>query len=144
MHIRYLNQIFGPTISSWNATKPSLAPVSGKEFYQCREGPDRWPLKSSSHKLKLKDILLTKPNISEWHNHSNFHCYDYQQNEGNLRKVTGTNNVGQFKGGKVLVTYTTRHCAYGKYFWMFWMPLPLSPCNVQDFALISIDQKKRC
>ena len=68
MHIRYLNQIFGPTISSWNATKPSLAPVSGKQFYQCREGPDRWPLKSSSHKLTLKDICLTKPNISEWPN----------------------------------------------------------------------------
>ena len=139
MHIRYLNQIFGPTISSWRAAIPSLAPVFGKQFYQCREGPDQWSLKLSSHKLTLKDISLTKPNISQWHNHSNFHCHDYQQNEGNLRKVTGTNNVGQFKGGKVLVTYTTKHCAYGKY---FWMPLPLSPCNVQDFALISIHQKK--
>ena len=77
MHIWYLNQIFGPTISSWRAAIPSLAPVNGKQFYQCREGPDQWSIKLSSHKLTLKDIRLTKPNISKWHNHSNFHCHDF-------------------------------------------------------------------
>ncbi len=133
IYIRYLNQIFGPTISSWRAAIPSLAPVKGKQFYQCREGPDQCSIKLSSHKLTLKDIRLTKPDISKWHNHSNFHCHDFQQNEGNLRKVTGTNNVGQFKGGKVLVTYLRKHRAYRKY---FWMPLPLSPSNVQDFKLM--------
>ena len=38
----------------------------------------------------------------------------------------------------MLVTYTTKQRAYGEY---LWMPLPLSPVNMQDFALITIDQK---
>ena len=37
-----------------------------------------------------------------------------------------------------MVTYTTKHKAYGGY---LWMPLPQSPSNMQDFALITMKQK---
>jgi len=55
-----------------------------------------------------------------------------------MRKATGTKNVAQLKGGRVMVTYMTTHKAYGGY---LWMPLTLSPSEMQDFALITMKQK---
>ena len=52
-----------------------------------------------------------------------------------MRKATRTKNVAQFKGGKVMVTYMTKQKAYGGY---LWMPLPLSPSEMHDFALITM------
>ena len=37
MHIQYLNQIYGQTYPSWKVI-PSLVTVSGKRYYQCRQG----------------------------------------------------------------------------------------------------------
>ena len=92
MHLRYLNQIHGPSMSSWR-TVPSVVSISGRHFYQCRRGPDQWTFKLPSHKLSLKDVKLTKPNLSNWQNHPYFHCHDFLDNKGNLSKDTGTSKV---------------------------------------------------
>jgi hypothetical protein len=111
--------------------------VSGKHYYQCRQGPDQWLLKTTLFKNSER-VELTKPNVSLWQNLDDFFCRDYWQDGGGMRKATGTKNVAQFKGGKVMVTYTTKQKAYGGY---LWMPLPLSPSEMQDFALITMKQK---
>ena len=49
MHIRYLNQIYGQTYPSWKVI-PSLVTVSGKHYYQCRQGSDQWLLKTTLFK----------------------------------------------------------------------------------------------
>ena len=116
---------------------PSLVTVSGKHYYQCRQGPDQWLLKTTLFK-NLERVQLTKPNISLWQNRDEFFCRDYSQDGGGMRKATRTKNVAQFKMGKVMVTYTTKQKAYGGY---LWMPLPLSPTEMQDFALITMKQK---
>ena len=136
MHIQYLNQIYGQTYPSWKVI-PSLVTVSGKNYYQCRQGPDQWLLKTTLFK-NLERVALTKPNVSLWQNRDEFICRDYLQDGRWMRKATGTKNVAQFKGGKVMVTYTTKQKAYGGY---LWMPLPLSPTEMQDFALITMKQK---
>jgi len=135
MHIRYLNQIYGQTYPSWKVIL-SLVTVSGKHYYQCRQGPDQWLLKTTLFKNSER-VELTKPNVSLWQNLDDFFCRDYWQDGGGMRKATGTKNVAQFKGGKVMVmvTYTTKQKAYGGY---LWMPLPLSPSEMHDFALITM------
>ena len=136
MHIRYLNQIYGRTYHSWKVI-PSLVTVLGKQYYQCRQGPDQWLVKTTFFK-ESERVALTKPDMSLWQYRPDFFCKDYRQNGEELRKATGTKNVGQFKGGNVLVTYTMKQRAYGGY---LWMPLPLSPADMQDFALITMEQK---
>ena len=136
MHIQYLNQIYGRTYPSWKVI-PSLVTVSGKRYYQCRQGPDQWLVKTTFFK-ESERVALTKPDMSLWQYRPDFFCKDYRRNGEELRKATGTKNVGQFKGGNVLVTYTTKQRAYGGY---LWMPLPMSPADMQDFALITMEQK---
>jgi hypothetical protein len=136
MHIRYLNQIYGRTYPSWKVI-PSIVTVSGKRYYQCRQGPDQWLIKTPFFK-ESDGVALTKPDVSLWQYRSDFFCKDYRRDGEELRKATETKNVGQFKGGNVLVTYTTKQRAYGGY---LWMPLPLSPADMQDFALITMEQK---
>ena len=63
---------------------------------------------------------------------------DYQKDGKEMRNATRTKKVAQFEGGKVMVMYTSKHKAYGGY---LWMPLPLSPSEMQDFALLTMKQK---
>ena len=136
MHIRYLNQIYGPSYPTWKVL-PSLVTVGGKRYHQCRPGPDQWLVRTKFF-CEREIVDLTKPQMSHWQNRTDFFCKDYVLDSEDLRKITGTKNVAQFKGGKVLVTYTTKQRAYGGF---LWMPLPLSPQNMQDFALITMKQK---
>jgi hypothetical protein len=139
MHIRYLNQIYGQAYPTWEVL-PSLVTVAGKRYHQCRPGPDQcgWSLVRNKFFGETERVELTKPNMSLWQNRTDFFCKDNVLDSENLRKVTGTKNVAQFKGGNVLVTYTTNQRAYGGF---LWMPLPLSPQNMQDFALITMKKK---
>ena len=61
MHIRYLNQIYGRTYPSWKVIQ-SLVTVSRKHYYQCRQGPDQWLLKTTFIKNSER-VELTKPNV---------------------------------------------------------------------------------
>ncbi len=77
MHIRYLNQIYGKTFPSWMVI-PSLVTVAGKRYHQCRKGPDQWLRKTTLNK-ESERLLLTKPNISLWHNLQGYFCKDCQK-----------------------------------------------------------------
>ena len=59
MHIRHLNQIYGQTYPSWKVI-PSPVTVSGKNYYQCRQGPDQWLLKTTLFKNLEREELKKK------------------------------------------------------------------------------------
>jgi hypothetical protein len=64
---------------------------------------------------------------------------DYQKDGKEMRNATRTMKVAQFEGGKVMVTYTSKNKVYGGY---LWMPLSLSPSEMQDFALLTTMKQK--
>jgi len=53
---------------------------------------------------ELWRVVLTKLSVSFWQNQEGFYCKDYHGDGNELRKVTGTKNVAQFMGGKVILT----------------------------------------
>jgi hypothetical protein len=85
-------------------------------------------------------VKLTKPNVEQWKNHTDYYCKDYYPDCSKaVGLLTGSKCLSQFNKGRVLVTYTAKQKSYGGY---MWIPLSCSPCCRQDFALITIEQKK--
>ena len=134
MHIRYLNQIHGRTLSLWNI-EHNTAPVDGKLYYQCSRGPDKWLNSYSILHDSRSVVQLTKAYVDQWPKHPE-HYSSVLTND--VASLTGTKRISQFSGGKVLVIYTTIQKSFGKY---MWMPLPGSSHYSQEFALITIEQK---
>jgi hypothetical protein len=81
-------------------------------------------------------VKLTKPNVEQWKNQSDYYCKDYYPDGCKaVGLLTGSKPLSQINRGKVLVSYTAKQKSYGGH---MWMPLPGSPCCRQDFALIRI------
>ena len=128
-HLRYLNQIAGPTLLSWNIL-PSIATVDGVSYHQCREGPDSWYDRPHFNKVTESCVDLTKPSFSTWRPDKQH--YISTSNTPYCKKII------QLHSSKVLHTYTERMPSFGRF---MWMPLPDTQSLVSEFALITIDQK---
>ena len=64
-HLRYLNQIAGPTLPSWKLL-PSIAEVDGLKYHQVRSGPDSWYDRPHIDKEIDGKVVLTKPLFPSW------------------------------------------------------------------------------
>ncbi len=110
--------------------------VNGSRYYQCRQGPDQWLDQAPINKESELGIQLTNPLYSTWQPHKQHYCTNCHYHVG---IISGTKKLTQFRGGDVVIVYTTRKNSYGRF---MWMPLPKTPLGQRDFALIIIKQKR--
>ena len=131
-HLRYLNQIAGPTLPSWKLL-PSIAEVDGLKYHQVRSGPDSWYDRPHIDKEIDGNVVLTKPLFPSWI--PDAQLYISSTNTPYAKKIM------QHRSSKVLVTYTERMPSFGTLMWMPLPDLPDTPSHDAEFALITMDQK---
>ena len=135
IHIRFLNQISGRVFKQWKH-KFECASLYGSLWHEIGPGPNQWMLSGNVNPSDSNIKIIQGVQVT-----CNREGFNVTGSESCGDTYNGTKNVMQLDKDDTMVIYTTRRRHIKDFSEYMWVPLPNSPPQYQDFALIYQCQK---